>query len=764
MRTNRIVGLVLLAAAAWPFVSRLVTGQWPRLQGSMDFQDGIRLDYEMDADDLLSKGITTAAARQKALEEAKGTFRFRLGEFDRRKDLNVRTAGDRSLVVEVPGVEDLQSVLSLIGNPQVLTFRVIQEGNEHEEIPGEPCFRRPGERMCQDVGPSIIDYSKFDYANVRVQPDESEGLPNLFAVTFEPKNEYEQEWLDATRPLYGKVLGICLDDVIMVSAVDEVKGGIRGEAEITGHYSGNRAHEIEKLLRAGPLPVKFNNTQQRQLSRSVGPEMLNRAFEVLGIGMAAICLILFLAYSNNRELFIIVLMGQAVQASIICFLSSHGYFALSMLSLCGLSIMSGVCIDNVILINEEILLRIRDEDTGSIAMRGVIDAVQAAFREEWPIVLMANLSSLLPVLPLYLLGEPVASFVTTMLAAIAFALCFVWLVVRTLLESNWVVGGLENVSRSLHPVLPLKFDLGGYRKEFRIVYLLAAVVATGLLFSRGLARGIDFQQGTEITIQADQEVEPSQLERAAMDYFGKRCSVRRVDQGVLHVGQSSTYFVLVPGFVPDTDTESRYSIKVDGFAARLNSSFPAHFVQTSAVSAGATVTGITMGRFLLSAGFGILLLSIWLSIRAKFGVAFWIVAAMLMDSVISLGALSLYAVPLSLPIVSSLLAIVGYSVYDSIVVTYHLRAALWKSRGNEQEIVAKTLKRLSRRMILTMASTSISALGVAFFCGGLLQDFGIIMAAGSMSGMISTIAIVVPGAEAAFRRPTVAQRSVAATS
>jgi preprotein translocase SecF subunit len=352
-----------------------------------------------------------------------------------------------------------------------------------------------------------------------------------------------------------------------------------------------------------------------------------------------------------------------------------------------------------------------------------------------------------------------------MIAAIAFALAFVWFVVQTLLKSDWVIDGLKNLARPLRPALLIRFNLSEYKKEFRLLYGLAAVVAIALLASRGLARGIDFQPGTEVAIQADREFDTGQLERAAADYFGRRCSVRRIDAGTLHDGQTATYLFLVPGFVPDSTAESRYSIKVDGLVAHLNSNLPVHFVQKSSVSAGATVTGISMQKFVICACVGAFLLLTWLSRLCGFRVAFAVVAAMLLDAAISLGALSLAAVQLSLPIVSSLLAIVGYSVYDSIVVAAHLRKELENAAGGyTTDIVAATLQKLSRRMILTMASTTLSALGVALFCSGLLQDFGIIMATGSVSGMLSTIAIVVPGAEAAYGEPEAFRRRTAVTA
>jgi len=761
--------MVLLAAATWPLVSRQLTGKWPEPTGSMDFQDGIRLEYEMDAADLRARGITTSAETQKALDEAKETFQFRLREFEGKKELSVRTAGDRSLIVEVPGVQDLQGVIDRIGNPQVLTFRVIQEGNEHPPTPPEHCFRGDDDQLCQDVGPPIMDYSKFDYAGVHVTPEDHTvaGRP-AFAVVFGPKPAFEQEWLEATRPLYGKVLGICLDDTIMLRPTVLAEGGLEGQGQITGHFTAERALEIQKLLKAGPLRVKFDNTQQRQLSRSVGPEMLNNAFRVLGIGMAMICLILFLAYSNNPELFFLILLGQAVQASIVYFLSSQGYFALSLLSLCGLGIMSGVCIDNVILINEEILFRTVHEKvagTGGLVARNVVIAVREAFRDEWSVVWRANLSSVLLVMPLYFLGEPVTGLVITMIVAIVFALSFVWLVVQTLLESDWVIDGLKNLSRPLRPALRIRFNLSGFRRDFRLVYGLAALGAIGLLSSRGLTRGIDFQPGTEITMQADREFDVGQLERAAADYFGTRCSVRRVDGGKLQDRLTATYLFLIPGFFPDAAAESRYSIKVDGLVAHLNANLPVRFVQKSSVSAGATVTGIGMQKFLICAGVGTFLLFMLLVRLCGFRVALSVVTAMLLDATVSLGALSLCSVQLSLPIVSSLLAIVGYSVYDSIVVAYHIRTDLKKAPGGHTaDIVAETLEKLSRRMILTMASTTLSALGVALFCTGLLQDFGIIMAAGSVFGMMSTLAIVVPTAEAAYGEPEAFHRRAAVTA
>jgi predicted RND superfamily exporter protein len=151
---------------------------------------------------------------------------------------------------------------------------------------------------------------------------------------------------------------------------------------------------------------------------------------------------------------------------------------------------------------------------------------------------------------------------------------------------------------------------------------------------------------------------------------------------------------------------------------------------------------------------GIVLLLMWLSRRRSCGfpVAMAVAAAMLLDAIISLGALSAFGVPLSLPIVSSLLAIVGYSVYDSIVIVAHIREQVEQEHLPVDEGVVEALAKLSRRLILTMASTTVSALGMAIFCSGVIHDFGVIMATGSVSGMMSTIAIVVPSAEAAYAK------------
>jgi SecD/SecF fusion protein len=745
------VWCLVLAAVLWPLVVKQQTGKWPAPKGSLDFAGGVRLTYEMDPSDETARGITNDSLRAQALQRAKDTFLFRLRDFDL-SELSVRTEGDRDLVVEAPGIAEIQNVLDRIGGAQVITFRILNEDETYAPSPFRPCFRFPADQTCSAVGPPVMDHSDFNYWDIRSEPDSS--APGKYAVLLAVRDQKKFE--SVTRKYYRKRLAICLDQEIRFAPLID-DSGIVGDAVITGYPTVSESEEVVRLLKAGPLPVSFNLVEQKVVSPTLGRRSFDSALVVLGFGVAAICLLLFLAYSNQVEFVMMVVICQAVQAGLIYFLSWRGYLTLNMLSVCALGILSGVSVDNLILIFEEFNRRWREEQGQRIGIGAVIMGLDGALARETPIILRANILSLATVLPLYFLGGAVQSLVTTMVAGTALAVVATLILARWMLKMDWVIEGLKRLSRALGPVLQLRFNLFGLNKVFLCAYL-SALAATGFLIStRGLVKSIDFTSGAEISVFSDVGIDTEKLESVANEYFGRRCSVRHLSAATLQPGVAQGYTIQIPGLESTVSSapgrRDNDAPTPPGFVKRLQDVL-SHPVQLASVSAvGATVTGITMRATFWSAAAGLAVLSFFLLRKYGAGIAASIVIALACDATITLGAIGYFEIPMSLPILSALLTVVGYSVYDSIVVAGHLCDDARRQGFYTEPAFNRSLSNLSRRMVLTVATTTMAALSIAVYCGGLLRDFGIVMTAGSVFGMMSTASIVARALKSSLVRP-----------
>jgi protein-export membrane protein SecD/preprotein translocase SecF subunit len=746
MYRKPLLWIIILASLAWPVVVKLHTGQWPKPHTSLDFAGGIRLAYEMDPSDQVAKGITNDTLRKQALQQAKDTFLFRLRDFNL-SELSVRTVGDQTLLVEAPGIEEIQDVLDRLGHAQVITFRVLEEGMPFEPDDVRPCFHFSREQMCRVVGESVMEHDDFKYEATRVEQQQPDPQSNLghqsnadqYVVVLSIKSQ--TKFTEVTSKYYQRRLAICLDREIVTAP--QIRDVIHGDAIITGYQARSEAEDIVKLLRAGPLPVSFNLTEQRVISPTLGQRSLHSALIILPVGVVLIFVLLFLAYSNQPEFVAMIVVCQLVQASAVYFLAWVGLLVLSLLSVCALAILSGVAVDGLILIFEEFARVKRKEER--MLTGNVLRSLDKALVTERPVIRWANFLGMLPVIPLYFVGEPVRSLVVTMAIGTLLAVVTTLVVGRWMVASEWVLEGLKKTTRQLRPLLGLHFNLFAVSKYLLGIYLIALAMSPYLLIHKGQVNSIDFTSGAEIVLQSDVGIDTEFLERFAGEYFKRRCSVRHLTASVLQPGGSLSYAIQVPGLESQLQSSqaasSRSGPTPAGLAASLQESV-SHPVRLASVSSvGATVTGITEQTTIIASIIGLVVLTVFLIGIFDVATGMSIVVVMVLDATITLGAISFFNIPWSLPILSALLTVVGYSVYDSIVVARHV----WNDCQSGQysdHAFNESLKNLSRRMVLTVATTAASGIAVAIYCEGLLRDFGIVMSTGAIFGMMSTAAVV----------------------
>ena len=277
-----------------------------------------------------------------------------------------------------------------------------------------------------------------------------------------------------------------------------------------------------------------------------------------------------------------------------------------------------------------------------------------------------------------------------------------------------------------------------YVGKFKIAGLLSLILVVGtvvLFFTRGLNYGVDFRGGVEIQVKfkksvslgevrelmAQKNVALSQLQSIGEASQNEFLLKLETDKGDLNAISSQVSSVLTEKFGP----ESFEILKNDIVGPKAGSQ-----LRVSAFQALA---------------WAILAIMIYLALRFDYKFAPGAIAALIHDVTIIIGAFILTQKEFSLQIVAALLAIIGYSVNDTVVIYDRVREIENAHPSlSSFEIMNRALNETMSRTIIT----SLTVLGVSmvmlFWGGSVIHDFFFAMTVGVILGVYSTIFIAVP--------------------
>ncbi len=271
------------------------------------------------------------------------------------------------------------------------------------------------------------------------------------------------------------------------------------------------------------------------------------------------------------------------------------------------------------------------------------------------------------------------------------------------------------------------FDFMGWRKVATVVSAVLLVIAIGSVSFAGIHRGLDFTGGALVEFGFPMPVNPEQV-RLALVAEGF------ADGVVQNYGSETDLLVRMPP-VPGID-QSNLGAEI---AAALGRTFDgvelrrAEFVGPS-VGQELTEKG---GLALLVALFAVMVYIMW-RFTGKFAVG--AVTALVHDVIIVVGAFSVFQWTFNLPELAALLAVIGYSLNDTIVVSDRIRENFRSMRrGTPTEIINRSLNQTLGRTLVT-SLTTLMVLSALLFAGGeQISGFATALAIGVVVGTYSSI-------------------------
>jgi len=279
-------------------------------------------------------------------------------------------------------------------------------------------------------------------------------------------------------------------------------------------------------------------------------------------------------------------------------------------------------------------------------------------------------------------------------------------------------------------------DFVGKRRLFMIISVIAILVGIASLVVRGgLNYGIDFAGGTMVQVRFAKDLNSDQIRDALAELDLGEASIQQFE------GEGTHEFL-----IRVEKSKSNLVTLSDEIKVVLDKAFGAENVDIRRVEMVGPKVGKDLRRqgmmAIVYAMIGILL---YVTVRFELRFAVGAIVALIHDVMITVGVFALLDKEFSLPIVAALLAIVGYSLNDTIVVYDRIRENM-KGSGKSDFItkVNNSINQTLSRTILTSLTTMLVLISLFFLGGGVIHDFAFAMIIGVTVGTYSSIFIASP--------------------
>ncbi|MDH5265430.1 MAG: protein translocase subunit SecF [Betaproteobacteria bacterium] len=274
---------------------------------------------------------------------------------------------------------------------------------------------------------------------------------------------------------------------------------------------------------------------------------------------------------------------------------------------------------------------------------------------------------------------------------------------------------------------------------FNVISLITFVLAVGFLAVQGLHFSIEFTGGTVMEVTHSAPAQPEKI-RQALGAAGFK------DINVLKFGSSQDVLIRLPLKAnPDPKIQNEEMQKQSAAAMQV-----LRTVDSSAKIVRTEFVGGQVGKELATDGALALLvvclgIMVYLAFRFEWRFAVATIIANLHDVVIILGVFAAMQWEFSLPVLAAVLAILGYSVNESVVVFDRVRENFRKMRrASVDEIMDASITGTISRTIITHGSTQMMVLSILFFGGASLHFFALALTIGICFGIYSSVLVAAP--------------------
>ena len=791
---RRNIWLLILTTLLVVVSAVLFTPPNEKINQGLDIQGGLSVV-------LTAKSTDGEPVTPEDMEKSRAIIESRVNALGA-SEATVQEQGTDQILVQIPGLSDTEQALATIGRTGSLEFARLDSFTDEEVKEAIENGQYAGEGTVTDEFGNAFPSGKTEHLKVEpgtytpivtgaditnVTVGRASETSSDYAVNITLNSQGTKAFAEASRELvadHGLIVIILDGEVQSAPAVQsEIPNG---EVQITGGYTLDEAKNLQTILESGSLPVSFEYAQSQVVGPTLGQDALVSGVVVALIGLALVMLYLLFFY---KGLGLITAAAMAVFAvlylGILAALSAFGLFSLSLAGIAGIVLTIGMAADSSILTVERFREEIRmGRSVKAASLTGVKHAILTSID--------ADLVTMVSALCLFFLAaSSVKGFGMTLalgiICDIVMMVIFKAPLIRLLApkviarhpgfwgikdsidaskgyaelaaaegtsEREAEIGSQMNAaetraiveeddpadaSQTVRAVRKIrgrfiKHDINflGYRK----IFLTAAAIAMALCFVvvgvRGLNFGIEFVGGTSVAFHGTGDVTIEQMRDAFNEAGEPDAVIQTTETG----GE--------PGFLVRTTTTSAEdaTTRANQVADKLGLESSDFEVTTIGPDWGASVIQSSVIAFLVS----ILLIIVYIAIRFEYKMGVMAIVALLHDLILVVGIYALVGREVNPNTIAALLTILGYSLYDTVVVFHRINDNM---KGEDIRCTFMTMANHSMnqvfiRTINTTLTSFIPVFAMLLFGGETLKDFAFAMAIGLIAGSYSSIAIACP--------------------
>ncbi len=502
-------------------------------------------------------------------------------------------------------------------------------------------------------------------------------------------------------------------------------------SQISGGFTLTSAENLADELQSGALPIKLNLISQSQVSATLGKQALSQGLLAGLLGFAVVCLFLVIFY---RVLGVIAIGGLLIYAIYYFALIKLIPITLTLPGIAGLILTIGIAADANIVIFE----RVKEEIRGG---RSIVSGIATGYKRGFAAIVDANVVTFMTAFILFALA-------TAEVKGFAFTLGIGTLLTlfTAVLATQAALGAMSRSRLVSHPAAlgaarrgkGWTFDFMGASKWFFSLSGTILLIGALAIGGKGLNFGIDFKSGTRIQTAFVKSVSEKQVAEV----------MSNAGYGNAEVQKFSSKSVGGTGF--QISTETLRPDKVAKIESDLAARYPIRTTANGTKDFSSTSIGPTFGKTIAKSAViaiiaSLLVISAYIALRFEWKYAVPVLIALMHDLLITAGVYSLTGREVTTATVAALLTILGYSLYDTIIVFDRVRENVPRMpRAAFSQIVNRSMSEVLTRSLATSFCTLLPVIALLLFGGETLKNFAFALMIGIASGAYSSIFIASP--------------------
>ena len=391
------VAILLTAGLLGFFAYKTQTGNWAFKLG-LDLSGGTHLVYSADTSKIDSAEVADSLVALQAVIERRVNA-FGVGEpLVQTQQGGALGQGEHRLIVELPGITDVNQAVKMIGATPTLEFKLVKDGFENNlTLPtqlgsttstGSTSSPQANQEAFSDTGltGALLSRAALEFGNNQL----ALGQPTV-RVDFNA--EGTKLFADITGANVGKQLAIFLDGALISAPViqDHITNGI---AIISGNFTAESAKELVRNLNLGALPVPITLASTQTIGATLGDEALNAGVTAGVIGFFVLALFLILWY---RLPGVVAVASLIIYILVMLVLFKFIPVVLTAAGIAGFILSVGLAVDANILIAE----RMKEEFAAGAKAE---HAIREGFKRAWLAIRDSNITHIIAAIILFWFG------------------------------------------------------------------------------------------------------------------------------------------------------------------------------------------------------------------------------------------------------------------------------------------------------------------------------------------------------------------------